>query len=73
MRLSQIFSDQKRMVSGDTFLIDWIPGTGSVITVKGQVQGEPFKEAEFFKALMSIWLGPVPAEWKLKDVLLGSK
>lgn len=73
MRMSQIFSDQKKMVAGDNFLIEWIPGTGSVITVKGQVQGEPFKEPEFFKALMSIWLGPAPADWKLKDALLGSK
>jgi len=73
MRMSQIFSEQKKMVAGDNFLIEWIPGTGSVITVKGQVQGEPFKEPEFFKALMSIWLGPAPADWKLKDALLGSK
>ncbi len=73
MRMSQIFSVQKKMVAGDNFLIEWIPGTGSVITVKGQVQGEPFKEPEFFKALMSIWLGPAPADWKLKDALLGSK
>lgn len=73
MRMSQIFSEQKKMVAGDNFLIEWIPGSGSVITVKGKVQGEPFKEPEFFKALMSIWLGPAPADWKLKDALLGSK
>jgi hypothetical protein len=73
VRMSQIFSSQKKMVAGDNFLIDWIPGTGSVITVKGKAQGEPFKEPEFFKALMSIWLGPVPADWKLKDALLGVK
>lgn len=73
MRMSQIFSDQKKMLAGDNFLIEWIPGSGSIITVKGKVQGEPFKEAEFFKALMSIWLGPVPADWKLKDALLSIK
>jgi hypothetical protein len=73
MRMSQIFSEQKKMLAGDNFLIEWIPGIGSVITVKGKVQGEPFKETEFFKALMSIWLGPAPADWKLKDALLGIK
>ncbi|WP_114968856.1 chalcone isomerase family protein [Rhodoferax ferrireducens] len=73
MRMSQIFSDQKKMLAGDNFLIEWIPTSGSVITVKGKVQGEPFKEPEFFKALMSIWLGPVPADWKLKEALLSSK
>jgi hypothetical protein len=71
LRMSQMFSDQKKLLSGDNFTIDWIPGTGTIITVKGVVQGEPFKEPEFFKALMSIWLGPVPADFKLKEALLG--
>lgn len=71
LRMGQIFSDQKKMVSGDNFLIDWLPGKGTVITVKGVVQGEPFREPEFFVALMSIWLGPSPADFKLKEALLG--
>ena len=29
--------------------------------------------AEFFRALMSIWMGPIPADWKLKDALLNVK
>lgn len=72
VRMGQIFSDQKKMVAGDNFLIDWVPGKGTVITVKGVVQGEPFKEPEFFTALMSIWLGPAPADHKLKESLLGA-
>lgn len=71
VRMSQIFSDHKKLAAGDVFSIDWIPGTGTVITVKGQPQGEPFKEPEFFQALMGIWLGNTPADWKLKSALLG--
>lgn len=71
LRMSQIFSDHKKLQAGDQFMIDWIPGTGTVITVKGKVQGEPFKEPEFFTALMGIWLGNLPADFKLKDALLG--
>lgn len=71
VRMGQVFSDQKKLVAGDTFSMDWIPGTGTVITVKGKAQGEPFKEPEFFNALMRIWLGNNPADWKLKDALLG--
>lgn len=71
LRMSQIFSDHKKLVAGDAFSIDWVPGTGTVITVKGVPQGEPFKEPEFFNALLRIWLGPNPADWKLKDALLG--
>ena len=73
VRMGEIFAAQKPLVEGDNFLIDWVPGTGSVITVKGQVQGEPFKEPEFFKALMLIWLGQAPADYKLKEALLGMK
>jgi Chalcone isomerase-like len=42
-----------------------------VLSVKGKVQGEPFKEPEFYTALLRIWLGPVPADYKLKEALLG--
>jgi len=71
LRMSQIFSEHKKLQAGDQFMIDWIPGTGTVITVKGQPQGEPFKEPEFFNALLGIWLGNAPADWKLKEALLG--
>ena len=70
LRMSQLFSDYKRLAPGDNFLIDWVPGTGTVITIKGKPQ-EPFKEPEFFNALLSIWLGRSPADWQLKDALLG--
>ena len=73
IKMGQIFSDQKKMLAGENFTIDWIPGTGTVITVKGKQQGEPFKEVEFYNALMRIWLGPNPADFRLKDALLGNK
>jgi hypothetical protein len=69
--MSEIFAATKVLRPGDVIHNDWIPGTGMVVTVNGKVQGEPFKEPEFFKALMGIWLGPQPAYWKLKDNLLG--
>jgi len=73
VRMGEMFASHKTLAAGDQFLVDWVPGQGSVITVRGQVQGDPFKEPEFFRALMSIWLGPTPAYWKLKDELLGGK
>lgn len=71
IKMGQIFSDQKKMLAGENFTIDWVPGVGTIITVKGKPQGEPFKEPEFYAALMRIWLGPNPADDKLKDALLG--
>ena len=71
MRMSQIFTEHKKLKEGENFSIDWVPGTGTVVSVRGVPQGEPFKEPEFFNALLRIWLGPVPADWKLKESLLG--
>ncbi len=71
LKMGQIFSDQKKMAAGEGFTIDWIPGTGTVISVKGKPQGDAIKEVEFFNAMMSIWLGSKPADWKLKEELLG--
>lgn len=71
LRMSQVFSDHKKLKEGDNFLVDWVPGTGTVLTIKGKVEGEPFKEPEFFDALVRIWLGPKPADHLLKDALLG--
>ena len=71
LRMSQVFSDHKQLKAGEVFLIDWVPGTGTVLTIKGKVEGEPFKEPEFFNALMRIWLGKKPADWALKEALLG--
>ena len=73
VRMSQLFSDIKGLKAGEGFTLDWIPGTGAVVSVKGVPQGEPFKEPEFFSALLRIWLGPVPADWKLKESLLGKQ
>ncbi|MEJ8857820.1 chalcone isomerase family protein [Variovorax robiniae] len=71
LRMSQVFTEQKQLKAGDTFTVDWVPDTGTVVTVKGVVQGEPIKEHAFFNALLRIWIGPNPADWKLKDALLG--
>ena len=71
MRMSQVFSTHKQLKAGESFLIDWVPGSGTVITIKGKVEGEPFKEPEFFNALMRICLGKNPADWQLKEALLG--
>jgi hypothetical protein len=70
IRMGDIFTAIKVQNPGDVITMDWIPGTGLVITAKGKVQGEPFKEPEFYRAMMSIWLGNSPADFKLKEALL---
>jgi hypothetical protein len=60
MRMSEIFTQHKKLLAGESFMVDWLPGQGAIVTVKGQPQGEAFKEPEFFNALLGIWLGPGP-------------
>jgi hypothetical protein len=71
IKMADLFSRRKKLGSGDAFTVDWIPGTGTVISVNGKAELEPIKEPEFYTALMSIWLGPSPADAPLKDALLG--
>ena len=73
LRMSQIFSNYKKLNAGEDFTLDWLPGKGLVLSVKGEVQGAPFREPEFFAAMMAIWLGHSPADWKLKNELLDLK
>ena len=71
LRMSDIFSAKKKLVAGDNFSVDWVPGVGTTVLVNGTAQGDPVKEPEFFTALMRIWLGSSPADTGLKDALLG--
>lgn len=71
IRMSEIFSQRKKLTAGENFSVDWVPGVGTTVLINGKVAGEPIKEAEFFSAMMKIWLGNSPADGQLKDALLG--
>ena len=73
LRMAEIFSTRKKLVAGDNFSVDWLPGTGTTVLINGQPQGAAIKEPEFFNALLSIWLGPRPADDQLKAALLGEE
>jgi len=70
-RIREALTAQKTLRAGDNFNIDWLPGTGTVLSIKGVAQGEPMKGDQLFNALIRGWLGPRPADLKLKDALLG--
>ncbi len=59
------------MKIGEVINMDWVPGKGTVISIRDVPVGEPFPEPEFYSALLRIWLGQDPADWQLKDALLG--
>lgn len=71
IRMSEIFSLRKKLTAGESFSVDWVPGTGTVVMLNGKPAGEPIKEPEFFSSMMKIWLGNNPADAQLKEALLG--
>lgn len=70
-RLIEIFSGKPKLSSGDTFAMEYVPGKGTTFFIQGQPQGTPVGDAEFFSMVLKIWVGPAPADFKLKDALLG--
>lgn len=71
LRMGELFAQGKALKTGDGFTIDWLPGTGMVVTINDQILSEPFTEPGFFEAMLGIWLGQHPADEGLKQALLG--
>jgi hypothetical protein len=73
IKMGEIFAANKSFAPGDVCALEWDPAKGLSIWAKGKLQSEPFKDPAFYKALMSIWFGQNPADWRLKDAMLGAK
>ena len=70
-RLIEIFSGRAKLATGDTFAMEYVPGKGTTFFIKGVAQGAPVGDDEYFGMILRIWLGQVPADFKLKEALLG--
>jgi len=56
-RFGELFASRKTMKSGDSFTLDWIPGVGTVISINGVPQGEPYPGAAFYTGMLKLWIG----------------
>lgn len=72
-QLIAIFSGKNSMQPGETFAMEYVPGRGTTFFIQGQPQGAALGDAEFFEMVLRIWLGPSPADWRLKEALLSAK
>jgi hypothetical protein len=72
-KFGEIFSTQGDLKKGDVLVTDWVPGTGTVMTLNGKSISEPLPDLAFYNALLKIWLGDKPADSSLKPALLGEK
>lgn len=73
VNMAEMFSRYKRVEAGDQITLDWLPGKGTVISVRGESAGAPIPDAAFYQALASIWLGAAPADWALREAMLGKQ
>ncbi|MGH8634662.1 MAG: chalcone isomerase family protein [Burkholderiales bacterium] len=69
-QLEGIFNAVKAAKKGDVILLDYLPGSGTRVTVRGEDKGTIAGE-EFNRALLRIWLGEQPADASLKRAMLG--
>ena len=56
---------------GDVVNFDYLPEVGTTLAVNGKVQGKPITGADFYLAVLKIFIGEHPVDKKLKQGLLG--
>ena len=66
----QLFGAVKTFKKGDVIAFDWLPGSGTHISLNGAELGRIAGE-DFYRALLSIWIGEKPVSGDLKKGLLG--
>ncbi len=69
-RLQTLISYFPDLKKGDVILLDYIPASGTRVTIAGDVKGV-IEGADFYAALMDVWLGEEPADDDLKEAMLG--
>lgn len=70
-RLIEVFSGRSKMMPGESFAMEYMPGKGTTFYILGKAQGDPVGDDEFFQMVLKIWVGESPADTQLRDALLG--
>lgn len=70
-QFGETFVNIPQAKKGDIINVDWVPGTGTVMTLNGKSVSEPLPDIGFYNALLKIWLGDKPVDTSLKPLLLG--
>ena len=69
--IGNMFKANRVLRPGEIMTLDWVPVSGLVIYLGGKLQGEPYRQPEFFRAAMGVRMGDAPADARLKQALLG--
>jgi len=68
--LAGIIAEVKEAKKGMTITLDW-NGAATQVGIDGKPAGKPIEGADFYRALLRIWLGDKPVQDDLKKALLG--
>jgi Chalcone isomerase-like len=69
--LSSVMLTVKEAKKGDVVALDFLPDSGTQVLVNGRPLGKPIAGADFYKAILRIWIGESPVDSGLKKGLLG--
>ena len=70
-QLTQSINAIANVVAGDNLNFDFVPGVGTSITVNGVKKGTVIEGADFYNAVLKIFIGENPVDARLKAGLLG--
>ena len=70
-QLTQTINAIGNVVAGDNLNFDFVPGLGTSITVNGVKKGAVIEGADFYNAVLKIFIGDNPMDDGLKAGLLG--
>jgi hypothetical protein len=70
-RLNAIMATVGAAKSGSVITLDYLPETGTRLTLNGEPKGDVIAGEDFYRALLRIWLGDDPVDGALKKALLG--
>ncbi|MCK6375302.1 MAG: chalcone isomerase family protein [Zoogloea sp.] len=61
----------KAAPAGTQIRLEWLPGSGTRLSVGNDARGKDIPGEDFYRALLRIWLGDKPVDADLKNALLG--
>ena len=70
-QLTQTINAVGSVVAGDNLNFDFVPGVGTSVTVNGMKRGTVIEGADFYNAVLKIFIGEEPVDERLKAGLLG--
>lgn len=61
----------KSTPAGSQIRLEWLPGSGTRLSVGNEARGKDIPGEDFYRALLRIWIGEKPVDADLKNALLG--